>query len=187
MKRQHALVFSLLLLPFVYILYLVFTDALGSDPAKTLVQLLGIWAIRCLVLVLAVSPLKQLTGWRHLLRFRRMLGLYVLFYASLHVLAYFLFLLDWHDIWADFTKRPYIILGATAFIMLIPLGITSTNKMMKRLGSNWKRLHQLVYPIAVLVVLHFFWLTRSDYGEPLLYGVVLGSLLGFRLYNKIHA
>ena len=147
---------------------------------------LGLWAIRFLMLALAITPLRQLTGWNVLVRFRRMLGLYAFAYASLHLSAYLGLDLRgyWTQIFEDIAKRPYITVGFIAWLLLVPLAITSTTGWIKRLGRNWARLHMLVYAVAVLAVLHFWWLVKSDIREPALYAGIAALLLGWRLWKR---
>ena len=163
------------------------TGALGADPVAAIEHFLGLWALRFLVLSLAVTPLRQLTGWTVLLRFRRMLGLYAFFYATLHFTAYLVLDLRgyWADVFAEIAKRPYITVGFLAWLLLVPLAATSTQAAMRRLGRTWGRLHRLVYAVAVLAVLHFWWLVKSDIREPLLYAVILATLLGWRAWKSL--
>ncbi|WP_244858759.1 MULTISPECIES: protein-methionine-sulfoxide reductase heme-binding subunit MsrQ [Lysobacteraceae] len=162
------------------------SDALGADPVAEIEHRLGLWALRFLMLALAVTPLRQLTGQAVLVRFRRMLGLYAFFYATLHFSAYLGLDLRgyWTQIFAEIVKRPYITVGFTAWLLLLPLAITSTTGWIKRLGRNWARLHKLVYAIGVLAVLHFWWLVKSDIREPALYAGILAVLLGWRVWKK---
>jgi methionine sulfoxide reductase heme-binding subunit len=158
------------------------SDALGADPVAEIEHRLGLWALRLLMLVLAIMPLRQLTGQAVLVRFRRMLGLYVFAYACLHFGAYLVLDLRgyWTQIFEEIAKRPYITVGFAAWLLLLPLAITSTKGWIRRLGRNWARLHKLVYAIGVLAVLHFWWLVKSDIREPLLYAAILAALLGWR-------
>ena len=158
------------------------SDALGADPVAEIEHRLGLWALRFLMLALAITPLRQLTGQPVLVRFRRMLGLYTFAYACLHFSAYLVLDLRgyWTQIFEDIAKRPYITVGFTAWLLLLPLAITSTKGWIKRLGRNWGRLHKLVYAVGVLAVLHFWWLVKSDIREPLLYAAILVVLLGWR-------
>jgi len=158
------------------------SDALGADPVAEIEHRLGLWALRFLMLTLAVTPLRQLTGQPILVRFRRMLGLYAFAYACLHFSAYLVLDLRgyWTQVFEDIAKRPYITVGFTAWLLLLPLAITSTKGWIKRLGRNWGRLHKLVYAVGVLAVLHFWWLVKSDIREPLLYAAILTALLGWR-------
>ena len=181
--RIKLLVFPLSLFPLADLIYKAFINDLGPDPATALTHGLGEWALIFLLISLAITPARQLTGINKLIRFRRMLGLFALFYASLHLLAYLAFMLawQWETLLEDLYKRSYIIVGAFALSILIVLGITSTKGMMKRLGKQWSRLHRLVYVAGILAVIHFLWLVKSDYTEPLMYGTALLILLGFRL------
>jgi sulfoxide reductase heme-binding subunit YedZ len=160
------------------------SDALGADPVAEIEHRLGIWALRFLLIALAVTPLRQLTGQPVLIRFRRMLGLYAFAYASLHLAAYLVLDLRgyWLQIFEEIVKRPYITVGFAAWLLLVPLAVTSTTGWIRRLGKRWAALHKLVYAIAVLAVLHFWWLVKSDIREPALYAGILAVLLGWRLW-----
>ncbi|WP_343222438.1 protein-methionine-sulfoxide reductase heme-binding subunit MsrQ [Lysobacter sp. ISL-50] len=166
--------------------FLTGSGGLGADPIAAIEHRLGLWALRLLMIALAVTPLRQLTGQAALLRFRRLLGLYAFFYASLHLAAYLILDLKgyWTQIFEEIAKRPYITVGFLAWLLLIPLAVTSTQGMMRRLGRLWGRLHQLVYVIAVLAVLHFWWLVKSDIREPALYAAILAVLLGWRMWRR---
>lgn len=157
-------------------------DALGPEPVVAIEHALGTWALRFLLLTLAVSPLRDLTGQPVLLRFRRLLGLYAFAYASLHFATWLALDLGgyWSQVFTEIAKRPYITVGFLAWLLLVPLAVTSTTGWIRRLGRNWARLHKLVYAIAVLAVLHFWWIVKSDIREPLLYAVILALLLGWR-------
>ena len=161
------------------------SDALGADPVAEVEHRLGLWALRLLMVALAITPLRQLTGQPVLIRFRRMLGLYAFFYASLHFAAFLALDLRgyWTLIFEEIVKRPYITVGFTAWLLLVPLAITSTQGWIRRLGRNWGHLHKLVYAVGVLAVLHFWWLVKSDIREPLLYASILGVLLGWRAWK----
>jgi sulfoxide reductase heme-binding subunit YedZ len=163
------------------------SDALGADPVAEVEHRLGLWALRLLMATLAITPLRQLTGQAMLVRFRRMLGLYAFFYASLHLSAYLVLDLRgyWTQIFEEIAKRPYITVGFTAWLLLLPLAATSTRGWIRRLGRNWARLHKLVYAVAVLAVLHFWWLVKSDIREPLLYAGILAVLLGWRAWKAL--
>ncbi|HRN61089.1 MAG TPA: protein-methionine-sulfoxide reductase heme-binding subunit MsrQ [Luteimonas sp.] len=162
-------------------------DALGADPVAAIEHELGLWALRLLLLTLAITPLRQLTGQPQLLRFRRMLGLYAFAYASLHFAAWLGLDLRgyWTQLFEEIVKRPYITVGFTAWLLLVPLALTSTRGWMRRLGRSWGQLHKLVYAVAVLAVLHFWWIVKSDYREPLLYAVILALLLGWRGWKRL--
>ena len=160
-------------------------DALGADPVAEIEHRLGLWALRLLMATLAITPLRQLTGQAVLVRFRRMLGLYAFFYACLHFSAYLVLDLRgyWTLIFEEIAKRPYITVGFSAWLLLLPLAVTSTKGWIKRLGRNWARLHKLVYAAGVLAVLHFWWLVKSDIREPALYAGILALLLGWRAWK----
>lgn len=180
-------IFLSALLPLAWVVYHTITQQMGADPAKAIVQFLGLWSLRFLWLTLAVTPCRRLFGWLWLQRYRRMLGLYTLFYVCLHLLAYTTFMLGWRfDLIAhELSKRPYIIVGFIAFLGLIPLGVTSTRGWVRRLGKRWQQLHYLVYPISLLVLLHFTWLIRAGYGQVLFYAVLLALLLGYRVQHRL--
>ncbi|MGH8553398.1 MAG: sulfite oxidase heme-binding subunit YedZ, partial [Methylococcales bacterium] len=158
-------------------------DALGPDPIETLHFRTGDWTLRFLKITLALTPLKLLFDWKFQLRFRRMLGLYAFFYASLHFCVYFVLDLSfsWEQIVDEVPKTPYVLVGLAAYLLLIPLAVTSTRKMVQRLGKNWKKLHRLVYAVACLGVIHFLWLVKADLREPAIYAWVLFLLLGIRI------
>jgi len=162
------------------------SNALGADPVAEVEHRLGLWALRFLVLALAVTPLRQLAGWAVLVRFRRMLGLYAFAYATLHLAAYVGLDLRgyWTQLFEDIAKRPYITVGFLAWLLLVPLAVTSTTGWIRRLGRNWARLHTLVYAIGVLAVLHFWWLVKSDIREPALYAGLVALLLGWRIWKR---
>jgi sulfoxide reductase heme-binding subunit YedZ len=163
------------------------SDALGADPVAEIEHRTGLWALRFLMVALAVTPLRQLTGQSVLLRFRRMLGLYAFLYATLHLSVYLGLDLRgyWTQIFEEIVKRPYITVGFAAWLLLVPLAITSTQGWMRRLGRRWGQLHKLVYAIGVLAVLHFWWLVKSDIREPLLYAAILAVLLGWRAWKAV--
>jgi sulfoxide reductase heme-binding subunit YedZ len=181
------LLFAASLVPCAWLVWRIVGDDLGTNPIETLNRYTGDWTLRFLLITLAVTPLRRITGWHALVRLRRMLGLFAFFYASLHFLSYALVdqYFDWASIVKDVAKRPYITVGFTSFVLLIPLAITSTNAMVRRLGGRrWQRLHRLVYAIAVGGVVHFLWLVKSDIREPLIYAVILAALLGYRLLAR---
>jgi sulfoxide reductase heme-binding subunit YedZ len=179
-------IFIIALLPVFYLIWGIFSDALGANPIETVIRDLGEWALRFLLITLSISPLRRLMGMAQLLRLRRMLGLYVFFYACLHLNIY-LWLeqsFDWWEIWLDIVERPFITIGMLSFILLVPLAVTSTRAAIRKLGKNWLRLHQLVYPIAIFAVLHFWWLVKVDTQEPLIYALILTLLLSERLIRR---
>lgn len=179
-----CLLFPLALLPAALLVQGAFANTLGADPVDTLTHATGLWALRFLLLSLALTPLRQATGWPGWIRFRRMTGLFAFFYACLHLLVYVVLDLGayWADLIADITKRPYMTVGFLAWLVLLPLAVTSTKVMMRRLGRRWQQLHRLVYGAAVLAVLHFLWLVKADLREPLLYAGILAVLLGWRAW-----
>jgi methionine sulfoxide reductase heme-binding subunit len=161
---------------------------LGADPVRRVLGIVGKSTLNLLLITLAVTPLRQLTGNAHLLRFRRMLGLFVFFYALLHFSVYLVFQgFSWAEIVKDIAKRPYITLGFTALLLLVPLAVTSTNAMMRRLRKRWTSLHRLIYVIAILGVWHYWWQVKKDIREPLVYVLILASLLGWRLWKQVLA
>lgn len=181
------LVFVVCLIPLAWLIYRAFTGALGANPIEAVTRDLGDWALRFILIALAVTPLRMVTGWSAIGRLRRMLGLYAFFYVVLHLSSYvgldqFFF---WSGIWQDIVKRVYITLGMAAVLMLLPLAITSTDKMVKRLGGRrWRRLHLLVYPAAILGTIHFYMMLKADYTEPAIYAALLAIMFGIRAYKK---
>ena len=178
--------FALSLMPFAWLVYAAFADQLGANPAEALVRSTGDWALRALCLVLAVTPVRTLSGVTALAKYRRMAGLFMYFYAVLHMLAYSWFDMgfDVADIAKDIAKRPFILVGFAALVLLTPLALTSFNKAIKALGAKrWQQLHRLVYGIAGLAILHFFWMRagKNNFAEVAVYAAILGVLLGWRL------
>ena len=166
----------------------LYPEWLGANPAEFITRATGDWTLRFLLLTLAVTPLRKLSGWPELARFRRMLGLYAFFYAVVHLSSYLAFDhgFDVIDIVKDIAKRPFISVGFTALVLMTPLAATSTNAIVKRLGAKrWLALHKLVYLIAPLGVLHFWWMVKKDVTEPAIYAVILAALLGYRLAVKL--
>jgi methionine sulfoxide reductase heme-binding subunit len=172
--------FAASLAPFSWLVYAALTGGLGPNPIEAVTHRTGDWTLRFLFLTLAVTPLRALTGWNALVRFRRMLGLFAFFYASLHLLTYAWLdkFFAWSEIARDIPRRPFITMGFFAFVVLVPLALTSTAGMIRRLGGrNWQRLHRLVYASAVAGVVHFWWLVKADVSEPRLYAILLTVLL----------
>ena len=177
-------IFVAALVPLGLLVYDGFTGGLGANPIQDITFRTGLWTLRFLVFTLCVTPLRRLSGWNALVRVRRMLGLYAFFYACLHFTTYFWLdqEFDWPAIVADVVKRPYITVGFSTFLLLIPLAATSTNAMVRRLGGQrWRRLHQIVYVAAMGGVLHFLWLVKADTRQPLFYLIVLCALFALRL------
>jgi len=177
------LLHGLCLLPFAMLLWAAFDGGLGANPVEKLTHETGRWTLRLLLATLALTPLRQWTGLAAVIRFRRMLGLYSFFYLCCHFLIWFVadHSLSLDEMLEDIVKRPYITLGFSAFVLMIPLAVTSNRASLLRLGKRWKRLHQLVYPILLLGILHFIWLTRADYLEPGIYAIIAVILLLHRV------
>jgi sulfoxide reductase heme-binding subunit YedZ len=184
--RIKGMVFIACLLPFAAILQGAATSTLGPDPVEGMTHATGLWALRLLLLTLAISPLRKLTGWCWLVRLRRTIALYAFFYATLHTLIYVSFdqAFDWPAIVKDIAKRPWLTAGAVSFFLMIPLAATSTNGMMRRLGRHWQHLHTLIYPAAAGAALHYFWLVKRDVTNPSLYAVLFAALMCARLIER---
>ena len=187
-RAAKPVVFALALLPFAWLVYAAAFDALGANPAEALVRSLGVWTLRSLCLVLAITPLRVLTGTPALARFRRMLGLFVFFYAALHMLAYAWFDmgLDWGGMVRDIAKRPFILVGFVALLLLTALAATSFNRAIKWLGgARWRALHQAVYGVAGLALLHFFWMraAKNNFAEVFVYAAIVALLMGWRVVH----
>ncbi len=185
-----ALLFTLALLPFARLLYGAFADTLGPNPAEALIRGTGDWVLRFLCLTLLITPLRTWTNTPQLARFRRMLGLFAFFYVVLHFLSYAWLDMGWdlHDIAKDIPKRPFALVGFLALLLMIPLAATSFNKAIKRLGAaRWQRLHKLVYAVALLGLLHFFWMKagKHDFGEWSIYAAIIAVLLGWRAWRIV--
>ena len=185
------LVFMLALLPFAWLFYGALTNNLGANPAEYLIRATGDWTLRFLCIVLAVTPLRVISGTPALARFRRMLGLFTYFYVVIHLLSYSWFDMgfDVPEIVKDIIKRPFILVGFSAFLLLTPLAATSFNAAIKKLGARrWQLLHKLVYLIAGLGLLHFFWMRsgKNDFAEVAVYAVILAALLGWRVQQYIN-
>lgn len=186
---RRIIIFTVSLTPLVWIVYKALANQLGADPAKTIVLFTGEWAIYFLFITLAVTPVRRLINtklihFRWLQVYRRMLGLFALFYALLHVIAFLVFILglDFARFGKELVERPYILVTIPAVLLLIALGITSTQGMMRRLGKNWGKLHKSIYLIAILAWLHVFMQVRSSYFDAVLFGAIVLCLLGIRFY-----
>lgn len=183
------LVFLFSLLPFAWLLYGAFTGNLGANPAEYLERATGDWTLRFLCLTLAVTPLRIMANLPTLARFRRMLGLFTYFYVVLHLLCYAWFDqgFDLGEIGKDIAKRPFILVGFASFLLLTPLAATSFNRAVKAMGAKrWQALHRIVYAIAPLAILHFFWMraAKNNFGEVAVYAAILAALLGWRVWNR---
>ena len=182
-------IFTIAISPFCYLVWGAFNDSLGANPAEFLIRSTGELALRFLCLTLAVTPLRAIAKLPELLRIRRMLGLFVYFYAAIHLLCYSWLDMgfEWMDIAIDIAKRPFILVGFTAFVLLTPLAATSFNRAIRWLGGKrWQLLHRVVYGVAVLAVLHFYWMRagKSNFAEVVVYGAILAALLLWRVWNK---
>jgi sulfoxide reductase heme-binding subunit YedZ len=177
-------VWLLCLLPFARLVYFGFTDNLGANPVEFVEHSTGIWAFVILLVTLSMTPIRLITGQVWHIQLRRMLGLFMFFYASLHIITYVWldFAFIWEDIYKDVIKHPRILVGFIAFMLTIPLAVTSNSYMIKRLKTNWKKLHQSIYLISILVALHYLLLVKKDVTEPIYYAAVLTLLLGIRVY-----
>ena len=180
------LLFVLCLLPFSLLVIDALNNNLGTNPVETLTHETGLWALRFLLITLSVTPLRRLIKISWLIKLRRMLGLFVFFYATLHFTTYIWLdqFFDWAEILVDIPKRPFITIGFVSFVLLIPLAITSNNAMQRRLKKKWLILHKLVYVIPVLVIVHFMWSLKADYSEPAVYALVFTLLMLLRVMNK---
>ena len=191
MKKQHiiyvkVLIWLFALLPLARLIWLGINDDLSANPVEFVERSTGTWTLVFLLITLSITPVRLLTGRVWQVQLRRMLGLWMFFYVCLHITTYawldYSFI--WKDIVKDIIKHPYVIVGFSAFVLTIPLAITSNNAMMRRLKTNWKKLHRVVYLIAILGILHFWWLVKKDVTEPFYYAFLLACLLGVRLYYK---
>jgi sulfoxide reductase heme-binding subunit YedZ len=183
-------VFVAALLPFAWLVWGAFTDGLGANPAEHLIRATGEWTLRFLCIGLAVTPLRVMLKLPTLARFRRMLGLYAYFYVVLHLVSYAWFDMAFElgDIASDIAKRPFILVGFAAFVLLTPLAATSFNRAIRALGAvNWQRLHRSVYGVVLLGLLHFFWMRsgKNDFAEVAVYAVIIAALLGWRVWHRL--
>ncbi|MFZ6646658.1 sulfite oxidase heme-binding subunit YedZ [Undibacterium sp. TJN25] len=181
-----VLIFVLALLPFARLVAFAFLDRLGANPVEFITRNTGDWTLYFLCMTLAVTPLRKFSKWNWLIKFRRMIGLFAFFYATLHFTTFLWFdhFFDVQEMWKDVLKRPFITVGFIAFMLLIPLAVTSTNGMVRRLGGKrWLWIHRLVYLIAPLGILHYFWMKagKHDFAQPFLYGAIVALLLALRL------
>jgi sulfoxide reductase heme-binding subunit YedZ len=183
-----SLVFLIALSPACWLAYAAFTENLGANPIQAITWETGVWTLRFVAITLLITPLRRLTGWNWLIKFRRMLGLFAFFYGTLHFFTWLWLdqFFDWNGMLKDVLKRPFITVGFTAFVLMIPLALTSTTGWIRRLGGKrWNRLHQLIYITAILGVTHYYWLVKADTQRPIRYGVIIGILLLSRLVNNL--
>jgi len=187
-KVAKPIVFLLCLVPFGLLVWGALTANLGANPVEAITHTTGDWILRFLLITLAITPLRMLTGWNWFIRFRRMTGLFAFFYAILHFTIYWVskFALSWTEMWADISTHLYVTVGFASFVLMIPLAITSTKKWIGRLGGKrWQQLHRLIYLSAIGGVLHYLWLVKLDITYPVRYGVVLAILLLFRVWTSV--
>lgn len=189
-RAAKPVLFLLCSAPLAWLVYGAVANQLGANPAEALIRGLGDWTLRGLWLTLAITPLRELTGLAALARFRRMLGVFTFAYATLHLLAYGWLDqgLDLAEIATDIAKRPFILMGFIAWVLMLPLAATSFNKAIKALGAKrWQALHKAVYAVAIVGLMHFIWMRagKSDFAEPAVYGVILAALLGWRVYRRL--
>lgn len=183
-KWAKIAVWILSLVPVAYLGWRAWNEDLTANPIEYITHFTGDWTIRFLVFTLAISPLRKLLRMPDLIRFRRLIGLFAFFYGFLHFATYLGVdkFFDFHEIWADIAKRPYITMGFTGFVCMIPLAVTSTAGWIRRMGGKrWQTLHRLVYMSAVAGVIHYYWLVKSDVRQPRLYAILVGALLAFRV------
>jgi methionine sulfoxide reductase heme-binding subunit len=180
---MKQIVFTLALAPFVWLLFRAYTGRLSVNPIEDITLTTGIWALRFLLITLAITPIRRITGWNRVIQYRRMFGLFAFFYASVHLLIYVVLDqgLAFEFILPDIVKRPYITAGMVAFTLMLPLAVTSTRGWIRRLGRKWQLLHRLVYISAIAACLHFLWKVKVMIGEPVYYALILATLLAFRL------
>jgi len=185
--QLKAALFLASLIPLIRLGWYGYSGQLGANPIEFITRSLGTWTLVFLLITLSITPLRKLSGWSWLIKLRRMAGLFAFFYALLHFITYIWLdqFFDLNSIYKDVIKRPFITIGFAAFIILIPLAITSTNAMMKKLGGKrWQMLHRLIYLIGIFGVLHYWWLVKKDITQPLIYALVLAILLGYRVMMK---
>jgi sulfoxide reductase heme-binding subunit YedZ len=186
-RLLKPVVFILALVPGLWLVYRTVNGMLGANPVEDLLLTTGLWALRFLLISLAITPLRRATGWNRVIQFRRMLGLFAFFYAAVHLTIYLVLDqgLDLPFILADIVKRRFITAGMAAFLLMLPLAVTSTKGWIRRLGPRWQRLHRLVYFSAIAAALHFTWKVKVIIGEPVYYAVALAILLVLRLLWKL--
>ncbi len=185
-RALKPVTFIACLIPLGQLLYNAWTDNLSANPIEFITHFTGDWTLIFLLASLSVTPLRQISGWNELIKYRRMLGLFAFFYVVLHFATYMVLdhFFDFQAIVKDVMKRPYVTAGFTGFVLMIPLAMTSTAGMIRRLGKRWQQLHRFVYVVGIAGVIHFYWLVKADIRRPVQYGAVLALLLGYRLVVK---
>jgi sulfoxide reductase heme-binding subunit YedZ len=188
-RLTKPLVFVLCLAPFFWLVFRALTDRLSVNPIEDITLTTGIWALRFLVATIAITPLRRITGWNRLIQYRRMVGLFAFFYASLHITTYFVLdLYPFFDqMWADLTRRPFIIAGMISFLAMVPLALTSTKGWIRRMGRRWQLLHRLVYLSALAAGIHYLWKVKVIIGSPVYYLAIIATLLLFRVGWMVRA
>jgi methionine sulfoxide reductase heme-binding subunit len=185
-SQLKAILFIACLIPLINLVWNAYANQLGANPIEYITRSLGTWTLVFLLITLTVTPIRKLSGWSWLIKLRRMLGLYAFFYAFLHFITYIWLdqFFSLSDMYKDVIKRPFITIGFIAFVLLIPLAITSTNSMMKKMGGKrWMLLHRLIYLIAIFGVLHYWWLVKKDITQPVIYALLLAILLMYRVVS----
>jgi sulfoxide reductase heme-binding subunit YedZ len=188
-KLAKPLVFALASAPALWLGFRTLTDRLSANPIEDITLTTGIWALRFVVITIAITPVRRITGWNRIIQYRRMMGLFAFFYATLHFLTWVVLDLffAWDLILADIAKRPFITMGMIAFLAMIPLALTSTRGWIRRLGRNWQVLHRLVYVTAVAAAIHYLWKVKVMIGSPVYYAAIIAALLLFRVAWQFRA
>ena len=186
-KAAKAVVFLVCLVPGLWLVFRTLTGRLGINPVEDLELTTGIWTFRFLIATLAITPLRRITGWNRIIQYRRMLGLFTFFYVCLHFAIYIGIdeSFAWDFIVKDVVKRPFITMGFTAFVLMIPLALTSTKGWIRRLGKRWQALHRLIYICAICGSIHYLWKVKVMIGSPVYYAAIVGVLLGFRVVWQV--
>ena len=186
-KLAKPTLFTLSLVPLAGLIFIVLTGRTSANPVEDIMLTTGIWALRFLLITLAITPLRRLTGWNGLIQYRRMFGLFAFFYAAVHLASYITFdrYFAFDEIARDIAERPFITAGMAAFVLMVPLALTSTRGWIRKLGRRWQLLHRLVYVSAIAACLHFIWKVKVVIGEPVYYAIILAVLLLFRLVWRL--
>ena len=186
LRAIKFVIYVFCLTPLAWLIYATFQDLLGANPIEVVTRSLGEWGLQLLLVTLCMTPLRDILKQPWPIQLRRLLGLFAFFYVVLHLITYLWLdkFFEWSEIWADIIKHPFITFGMLSAISLIPLVVTSNRFSQRKLGGKWRKLHQLIYPIAILAVLHFFWLVKADMLRPTIMAVCLALLLGYRLFKS---